>query len=313
MSRPPDLDLREIPDLPPEIRQAALDGNLSLFVGAGVSMLVGLPSWGGLAWKVLEDLRQKKCFNFSKLEQLKVLDPKKQLSIAEQIAKDNSISFELVKHLSEVTGDKGIYNYLNRIGCPCITTNYDELLEPHFFLKKDGSTTAVPVTRVNQKKCFHAGHLNTPGTVVHLHGSISNQDTMIVTTRQYLEHYDDETVKHFLGELFEKKTILFVGYGLEEAEILEHILRRGRVKDTKDKRRFTLMPFFLSQTPLYEMLYEYYRKSFGVHLVGFVRDFKDYKQLEDILKAWSEQIEVRPPALVEDLEFMDEVLINARA
>jgi hypothetical protein len=56
MSRPPDL--REVPDLPEEIRQAALDGDLVLFVGAGVSMLVGLPSWDGLAWKALKDLRQ---------------------------------------------------------------------------------------------------------------------------------------------------------------------------------------------------------------------------------------------------------------
>lgn len=73
-------------------------------------------------------------------------------------------------------------------------------------------------------------------------------------------------------------------------------------------RRFTLMPFFFSQKPLYEMLYEYYKKSFGVHLIGFIRDYKDYNQLEDIVKAWSEQIEVKPPALVKDLEFMDEVL-----
>jgi hypothetical protein len=73
-------------------------------------------------------------------------------------------------------------------------------------------------------------------------------------------------------------------------------------------KRFALMPFFPSQKPLYEMLYEYYKKSFGVHLRGFIRDHKDYKQLEDIVKAWSEQIEVKPPALVKDLEFMDEVL-----
>jgi len=306
MSKPPEL--RELPDLPPELRQAALDGHLVLFVGSGVSMLVGLPSWDGLAWKVLEDLRQKGHLNYSEMEQLKGLDPKKQLSIAEQIAEENSISFDLKGHLTLGSADKGVYRYLNRIGCPCVTTNYDELLEPLFFRTRDGSVTASPVIRVTQKKDFLASHLNTPGSVVHLHGSISKPDTMVVTTKQYLEHYDDDDVQHFLGELFEKKTILFLGYGLDEAEILEHILRRGRVRDTKDKRRFVLMAFFLSQSPIYKMLYEYYLKSFGVHLVGFVRDHKNYEQLVDIIKAWSEQIEVRPPALVEDLEFMDEVL-----
>jgi len=306
MSKP--LDLREVPDLPLEIKQAALDGGLVLFVGAGVSTLAGLPSWDGLARKALEDLRQKGYLNYSALEQLRDLDPKKLLSIAQQIAEENTVSLELAKHLKAETGDKEIYSYMNKIGCPCVTTNYDELLEPHFYHKKDGSVTETPITRVSQKEDLLAGHLNTPGTVVHLHGSVSRPDTMVVSTRQYLEHYDDETVKHFLGELFEKKTILFIGYGLEEAEILEHILRRGRVKDTKDKRRFALMPFFLSQSPLYGMLYEYYLKSFGLHLIGFVRDHKDYRQLEDIVKTWSEQIEVRPSALVEDLEFLDEVI-----
>lgn len=306
MSRP--TDLREVPELPEEIRQAALDGDLVFFVGAGVSMLVGLPSWDGLAFKALEELRQKGCLNYSELEQLKGLEPKKQLSIAELIAKENSISLELPKHLDIGESDKRIYDYLNKIGCACVTTNYDELLEPQFNQTKDGSTTAAPVTRVNQKNDFHAGHLNTPGTVVHLHGSVSSPESMVFTTKQYLKHYDDATVQNFLEELFAKKIILFIGYSLEESEILEHILRRGLAEDTRIKRRFALMPFFLNQRPLYKMLYEYYKKSFGVHLIGFIRDHKDYKQLEDIVKAWSEQIEVKKTALVKDLEFMDEVL-----
>lgn len=306
MSRVPDL--REIPDISPEIQQAALNGDLVLFVGAGVSMLVGLPSWNGLSWSVLNDLREKGYINYSELEQLKTLDPKKQLSIAELIAEENGFTLELARHLTAEKGDKGIYKFLNEIGCACVTTNYDELLSPRFYQTPDGSTTAAPVTRVTQKDGFYAGLLNTPGTVVHLHGSVSKPESMVVTTKDYLEHYDNETVQHFLKELFEKKTLLFIGYGLEEAEILEHILRRGGVKNTKVRKRFALQGFFLSQDPLYRKLHDYYRKSFGVHLVGFVRDHKDYGQLDLIAKTWTEQIEVRPPALAEDLEYMDEVL-----
>jgi hypothetical protein len=301
-------DLRETPDVPPEITQAALDGDLILFVGSGVSMLVGLPSWTELAWAVLNDLRDKGYINYSELEQLKTLDPKKLLSIAESIAEDNGFTLEMTRHLTTAKKETGIYKHINKIGCVCVTTNYDELLAPRFYKTSDGSTTATPITRVLQKNEFHAGHLNTPGTVVHLHGSISQPATMILTTKQYLEHYDDRTVQNFLGELFKKKTILFIGYGLEEAEILEHILRRGGVKHTIEKKRFALQAFFLSQDPLYRKLHDYYQKSFGVHLVGYIRDHNNYKQLEFIAKTWSEQIEVRRPALTEDLEYMDEVL-----
>lgn len=54
MSRAPELTEEFLP--PDEIVQAGLNGDLVLFVGAGASMLLGLPSWRGLASKVLEDL-----------------------------------------------------------------------------------------------------------------------------------------------------------------------------------------------------------------------------------------------------------------
>ncbi len=306
MSRIPDL--RELPDLPPEISQSALEGGFVLFVGSGVSMLVDLPSWSGLAWKALQDLCQRGCTNYSELEQLKNLDPKKQLSIAKIIASENGTDLDLKKYLARDTSDIGIYKYLNRIGCVCVTTNYDELLSPRFQIKTDPSTTAYTITRVTRKEEFHAGLLNEPGTVIHLHGSVGFPDTMILTTEEYLKHYDHRTVQNFLMELFEKKTVLFMGYGLDEAEILEHILRRAGVKYTEEKKRFTLQGFFISQDPLYRRLYAYYKKSFGIHLIGYIRDYKDYGQLEDISKTWAEQIEVRPTALVDDLDFMKGVL-----
>ncbi|MCK4824825.1 SIR2 family protein [bacterium] len=306
MSNAPDL--REIFDPPDEIIQAGLNGELVLFVGAGASMLLGLPSWGGLAADALGELRKNGSLNYSQIDQLKTLDPKKQLSIAYLIAEENGYKLDLGKYLTGKSEGDSIYKAINDIGCPCVTTNYDELIAPRFIETKDGSTTAAPVVRISERDKFYAKLLNEPGTVVHLHGAISKPETMIVTTKEYLEHYDHENVQEFLGELFEKKTILFLGYGLEEAEILEYILRRGSVKATKDRRRFALQGFFRSQQPLYENLHNYYEKSFGVHLLGFIRDHENYKRLEGIVKAWANQIEVRKPLLANDADYMDEVL-----
>jgi len=271
-------------------------------------MLLGLPSWSGLAANALEDLRQKGFLNYSEIEQLDGLDPKQQLSIADIIAEDNKYKLDLTKHLEGKSEGDSIYKAINDIGCPCVTTNYDELLAPRFIEAKDGSATAALVNRVYEREKLFAKLLNEPGTVVHLHGAISKPERMIVTTKDYLEHYDHENVQEFLGELFKRKTILFIGYGLEEAEILEHILRRGSVKRTSDRRRFALQGFFLSQKPLYENLHTYYEKSFGVHLLGFVRDHENYKRLEAIIKTWASQIKVRKPPLAADNDFMDEVL-----
>jgi len=271
-------------------------------------MLHGLPSWEGLASQALDDLRRNEFLNFSELEQLKSLDSKKQLSIAYLIAGDNKYKLDLTKHLTGKSEGDSIYKAINDVGCSCVTTNYDELLAPRFKDTKDGSTTPATLNRVADRDKFYAKLLNEPGTVVHLHGVISKPETMIVTTKEYLEHYDNENVQEFLGELFEKKTVLFLGYGLKEAEILEHILRRGSVKLTSERRRFALQGFFLSQEPLYKNLHNYYEKSFGVHLLGFIRDHENYKQLEGIIKSWVNQIVVNKPPLAKDYDFMDEVL-----
>jgi len=308
MSKAPDL--REIPELPDEIIQAGLNGELVLFVGSGVSMLLGLPSWGGLAQQVLQALRQNGLLNFSEIEQLKILEPKKQLSIAKLIAGDD---LDLTEYFKGKTKDNSIYKSINDIGCACVTTNYDELLAPRFQEVNDDpiqsmSVKPKEVVRIYNKSDFFAKHLDEPGTVVHLHGAISSPKTMVVTTKDYLEHYDDENVQHFLGELFAKKVLLFIGYGLEEAEILEHILRRGAAKLTKDRRRFALQGYFIGQDPLYKNLHQYYEKSFGVHLIGFVRDHKDFNQQEHIMKTWASQIQIKKPTLDADIARMNEVL-----
>ena len=306
MSRVPDL--RETPDLPEEIIQAALDGDLVLFVGAGTSMLLGLPSWGGMARRQLEYLRENGALNYSELAQLGALDPKKQLSIAREIAEDNKLVLDLTAGLSGYSEGSSVYKSINDIGCVCVTTNYDELLAPRYTDAEDGSETPATVSRICRRNDFLVTHLDTPGTVIHLHGAISDQATMVVTTREYLEHYDDRFVQDFLGDLFARKTVLFIGYGLEEAEILEHILRRGGVGDSAERKRFVLQGYYLSQKPLYENLRRYYRKSFGVHVVGFVRDHKDYKQQEAILDDWGPRIVVKRPPLAAGMKLMDEVL-----
>lgn len=309
MSRVPDL--REVPELPEEIVQAALDGNLVLFVGAGTSRLLGLPDWSGMARQQLEYLRENSALNYSELDQLGSLDPKKQLSIAREIADDNKLALDLTAGLTGHSEGGSIYKSINDIGCVCVTTNYDELLAPRYTDAEDGSTTPAAVNRIYRKNEFLVKHLDTPGTVIHLHGSVSDQAKMIVTTRDYLEHYDNKFVQSFLGDLFERKTVLFLGYGLEEAEILEHVLRRGGVSDRAERKRFALQGYYLSQKPLYENLYRYYRKSFGVHVIGFVRDHKDYKQQEAIFNDWGSKIVVKEPPLAADMEKMNEVLGGA--
>lgn len=304
MSKVPDL--RDLPEIPPELVEAGKNGELVLFVGAGISMLANFPSWRELAARVLDELCEKGFLDFSELEQLRGLDPKKQLSIAKQLANENGYPLNVGSHFPARAPASRIYEVLNALGCVCVTTNYDEMLVP----ASDDGNRAAGGRRIVLRENLLTNTLDVPGTVIHLHGSISAPENMIVATGEYLEHYDSEAVRVFLQHLFATKTVLFLGYGLEEAEILEHILRRGGtgLAEAQARRRFALQGFFRSQDPLYRKLHHYYEKTFGVHVVGFVRDFQDYGQQELILTSWARQLEIRPPSMLEDVQQIQKVL-----
>jgi hypothetical protein len=298
------------PPVPVEVTEAAKGTRLVLFVGAGASMMLGMPSWGGLATKALNSLVALGSIDFAELEQLKQLDPKKQLSIADFIAQEKGHSLNLSQHL-KTSCESSIYNNINSIKATCVTTNYDHELNPHPLEKPAENEIAPSTNRKSGVDNLDADDLKIPGTVIHLHGDMHDSDTMIVTTRDYLAHYDEPKVQAFLAGLFKDYVVVFIGYGLEESEILEHILRRSGVKqDFYERQRFLLQPFFTSEQPLYNRLKVYYQKSFGVHLIGYARDKKDYQQLEEVIEQWSQKLNVRPPALVDYLNIMDRILID---
>jgi hypothetical protein len=307
---PPDLSHH--PELPQEIIDAAEDGKLVLFVGAGISKICELPNWAELADKVVSRLVDQDAIDYWEQEQLRVLDPRTKLSIASIICKQKKLEFDLGSLLQPSPKSKSsIYSVLNAMGCPCITTNYDELLRPvpPIF----GTTVSTPgpsktTHRVHKASDIHSGLLGDPGTVIHLHGFVGDPEGMVVTTGDYLGLYDRHNIQEFLKRLFEQKTVLFLGYGLSEAEILEYILRRARVEKEDVRKRFVLQGFFARHDGLYRNLYSYYKESFGVHVLGFIRDKKDYAQQEEILSSWASKIHVKATTLADDIQFMEDVL-----
>ena len=115
---------------------------------------------------------------------------------------------------------------------------------------------------------------------------------MIITTEQYLSHYNHENVQPFLNHLFESKTVVFIGYGLAEAELLEHILRRGSARKSEPLKLFSLKGYYSSQSILYQHLHEYYMETFGLQLLGYLLDEEEYSILDRIVAQWAQEITV---------------------
>src|SRR6266403_2313653 len=153
-----------------------------------------------------------------------------------------------------------VYRSLGKLGQTFVTTNYDAWLDteiPDLKLSvepnEEETTATTPKTRrpiidVNE---FTPANLNQPNCVFHLHGSVTNPSGMIMTTRDYISRYandrrsDDPALENrtltFLEFLFHQKTVLFVGYGLDDLEILEYVIQKARQQvSPEDNKRATL-------------------------------------------------------------------------
>ena len=307
--------VKDMIEIPAEVKDAAANGTLIFFIGAGVSRLAGLPGWYQWAQNILEQLREKGLMSYAEIEQLKMLDPRKQLSIAKIVAGRNSVKLNFISSLDHKNNHE-VYKFIDQIGCVCVTTNYDNLIGNHTpDFDNYSSNTEIDNLSSRSSRFYKyddllEANLRTPGNIIHMHGCIDDPENMIITTGDYLSHYDNEFVKVFLTNLFDKYTVVFLGYGLEEIDILEYILKKGQTKKESTRKRFYLEGFFGYQEELCKNLIDYYRDYFGVHLLGFKRDKNDFNQLTVILKKWSSELKVSSPALVEDLSFIDEVLNN---
>ncbi|MEJ9263415.1 hypothetical protein P4517_33100, partial [Bacillus thuringiensis] len=123
----------KIPDINryEDIIKAAKTGNLIIFVGAGVSRLLNLPSWYGYALEMLKDAVEKGVIEDEMYEQLKEEDPKKILTICKMLFDEKEISPKSANEIFKFEKNekyKAIYEKLYSMNAIYITTNYDECL-----------------------------------------------------------------------------------------------------------------------------------------------------------------------------------------
>jgi len=322
-----DLQTSTIPDVPELILDASSKGKLVVFIGAGVSRIIKCPSWEEFANFLLDDLHSKGKINFFEKMELSKLQARKTLSICNDIYREDDIPWPDIKQ--KFKGDPGlkerykIFENLYAMNAIYVTANYDDHLDeeaqkgrPKTNAYSSGDEPSGKVdSEIEKAKIIYKeeelliSNLSN-GSVIHIHGSLKEPKTMIVTLVDYMNHYYGETSKlpTFLQELFDHYTVLFVGYGLEEYEILEFMVSKIK-KDQKYISHYILLPFFDSQRNLVNLQKKYYL-SMGIELIAYYIDESGYAQLNEVIKEWTRQIGpvAKPQTFLDRLRLIDEVL-----
>lgn len=317
----------DIPFVPEGILRASSQGRLIVFIGAGVSKIIGCPLWNEFAKKVLRYLYDNRYINFHGFENLCRLDPRKLLSICKHILSDKNPSLppifrEMLSPDEKLIKKHKIYENLYSWKAIYVTTNFDgcidkvalemrpteitlETLEDERQSKMEPKISPKVISAKNELLISNLAQ----GNILHLHGSIENEDGLIITTSDYLKHYTvGSKVTVILEEIFKSYTVLFAGYGLEEYEILEYLMSKSPfIKGTS--QHYMLYPMFKEEVSLFEFQKKYYAEL-GIELVPYPIGENGYEHLATVVQEWGKVIGPvsRPQDFLNRIKLIDEVI-----
>jgi hypothetical protein len=323
-----------VPLVPDGLREAARLGILIPFIGAGVSRVAGCPDWARFANDTLQWLIERGTFSYAQLDQIRHLNPRIKLSLARSLERENGVSIDYRKLLHPTNRKENIkgirlYNSLFKLGKTFVTTNYDEWLDerlPQSALALNPDLTINQVSTVDSMRIIYKvdellpSALSEPNTVIHLHGSLLDPPDMILTTQDYVRHYANDRMSNdpakenrvltFLEHLFRYKRVLFIGYGLDELEILEYVILKARPSSIHSKpevKHHIIQGFYSHQMELVRSLQSYYLDC-GLQLIPFRLDNKDWDQLLEVLEGFALQIPASEPLVLQKAQEMEELL-----
>jgi hypothetical protein len=290
-----------IPNFPSQIKSAFELNKLAVFIGAGASRLIGCTGWADLARNYVKECFRKHYINYLEKERLlQEKDHKKTITICFHLLNQKnelSIFYSLMKNSFEINPELAkkynIYHELASLNLLVITTNADTHLDKYFLKNIDG--------KFDDDDIDHS-------FLYHIHGSITNHESLIFTTRAYLRHYTNPNFQNFMKKIFQRYTVLFIGYGLGEFEILDYLIKTISPKN-EEKKHFLLKPYFEHEKKFYELDNKYYNEL-GIEVCPFLKDEKGFNQLFYVIQNWKAKIYTETNFQVNLFSKIDKIFID---
>lgn len=284
---------------------------VAILIGAGVSRLLGMPGWNQLAEKAIDYLYERGKINYFEKERIvhETLDAKQKLTIFHDFidkSQEDAKDF-FTKQLQEKTVENNPYKILANFPCAKLTTNIDDefynALNKKLSSQSNGQPSnqpAVPPTGSQAKQEYNNFSedlfpLNS-NTIYQIHGSLKEDfPNTILTMRDYIKSYFEESgLRRFLTRLFHEYTVIFIGYGLEEFQILEHII-------SKERRHYAVIGNYFTDVNLFEVRRKYY-SNLNIDIFAYYLDFSGHQRLVEVLKSWLAEINMEVNKISYDLQ-----------
>jgi hypothetical protein len=296
-------DIPSLPDIPPELLKKINEQKAAFFLGAGASRLIGCLSWNALASSLAEKCLDKRYINFRKKESiLEIDDPKKIITICQDIFREkeqSSVGFiEEIRRLlapkSSLLASYNLYNELAGISAVYITTNIDTHFDSAFKDRIAYRENEFTPENIVRDKLFK------------IHGTIEDESSLVLTLPKYFKRYRNPIFQSFMTKIFAEYSIVFLGYGLDEFEVLDFLLNKYE-KETSERKHWILLPYYEDEKYLLDYDKSYFG-SMGISVIGYKKDEEGYNQLFNVIRKWRTEFRELSPIVDEDIKEMEETV-----
>lgn len=285
------------PDVPDELIQSHLDGNLVFFCGSGISVPAGLPNFKDLVCDVVKRAGIKPNELASNAISKEIYDNAFQLLETQYVKERNGIRAEVwrilnkrIKSIDRLKTHISLLNLSQVDGkCRLVTTNYDRLF--HYAAKKTSlylNEYCAPFIPIPKRSRWDG--------VVFLHGLLPVKEDPIMLNNLVLTSGDFGTAylterwaSKFIAELFRDFDVCFIGYSLQDTVLkymTDAISSDRRVGD--NARKVWAFTDFDDSSYDYKIV-EW--ESKGVHPVLYkkLKGVKAHFLLHETIQEWSKQ------------------------
>lgn len=195
------------------IRKAKENDRLVLFVGSGVSINSGVPSWGNMVGKMADELNIEE-ESFSQSDFLKIPELLKHVNIEKysEIVND-CLTGEYIPNVLDDIITKMKPTHI-------ITTNFDNLIEKSLILNDLSEYYGV----IKNDKDLIENDQGSKNYLIKMHGSIENNkidiNNIVLNEKSYLNYeYDHPVISSFVKSLLTNHLFLFIGYSMNDNNI----------------------------------------------------------------------------------------------
>ena len=286
-------------------------------------MLAGCQSWTGLAKKIITRYPDDVFSSQEKqlLTQMSEKDPRRVISICyTRLRFRTGLGKEYYSAIKESVTPQNpsdakkfedIHNKIFRLDAlSYVTTNIDRGMEAVTLAGIQNSRVFnMPVEAFDPERDLRGGN------IFYLHGSKADLDKTIFTIDNYYEYYsgfgvERERVRKFLKNIFKGDlTVLFIGYGLEEQEILQNIFTAvsSNSEQYEGPKHFLLAPLYSKDIADFN-LRNMYLDIHSVKAVPYFIDFDGYEKLNEVLDRLQKLITDSRPSPIQLFNKIDEAL-----